>query len=169
MYQGIAGPAARDAVVKAIGEISPRRVLEVGCGWGDLAVRLEREIEAEVVAVDVSPRMVELAGAQGVDARVADVQSLPFDDGDFRLCDCQLDALPRGRSGPRALRARMHFVRVERRVLESTMTFADATAVRGYVASLVAHKHLAVRVPELAGPLVATRRNSVFVAEKARA
>ncbi len=63
----------------------------------------------------------------------------------------------------------MHFVRVERRVLESTMTFADATAVRGYVASLVAHKHLAVRVPELAGPLVATRRNSVFVAEKARA
>ncbi len=31
VYQGIAGPAARDAVVKAIGEISPRRVLEVGC------------------------------------------------------------------------------------------------------------------------------------------
>ena len=39
--------------------------------------------------VDVSPRMVELARARGVDARVGDVQELPFDDGSF---DCAVAA-----------------------------------------------------------------------------
>jgi SAM-dependent methyltransferase len=60
-----------------------------------------------------------------------------------------------------------HFVRVERRDLESTVTFQDADAARGYVASSIAHKHLAERVPADMGPLAATRRNSVFVAETA--
>jgi hypothetical protein len=38
--------------------------------------------------------------------------------------------------------------------------------VSGYIGSSVAHKHLADRVPELTGPLVATRRNTIFVATK---
>ena len=46
------------------------------------------------------------------------------------------------------------------------MTFADREAVRGYIGSSVAHKHLADLVPELSEPLVATRRNSIFVAHK---
>jgi len=58
-------------------------VLEVGCGWGELAQWIARETGADVVAVDLSPRMVELALEAGVDARVADVQQLPFDDGEF--------------------------------------------------------------------------------------
>ena len=75
VYEGIAGPDARDAVVEAIAETSPQRVLEVGCGWGDLAVRLGRELAVDVVAVDLSPRMVELACAQGVDARVGQLEA----------------------------------------------------------------------------------------------
>jgi hypothetical protein len=51
--------------------------------------------------------------------------------------------------------------------VESPLEFPDADAVRGYVASSIAHKHLAALVPELPGPLVATRRGTVFVAEKA--
>ena len=38
-----------------------------------------------MVAVDQSQRMVELTRERGIDARVADVQSLPFGDGEF---DC---------------------------------------------------------------------------------
>jgi ubiquinone/menaquinone biosynthesis C-methylase UbiE len=60
-------------------------VLEVGCGLGEFANRIEREIGAEVVAVDVSSRMVELARGRGINAMVADAQSLPFADGKF---DC---------------------------------------------------------------------------------
>jgi SAM-dependent methyltransferase len=61
----------------------PERVLEVGGGQGELAERMKRELGAEVTFVDQSPRMVELAQARGIDARVGDVQELPFADGSF--------------------------------------------------------------------------------------
>ena len=214
VYEGVSGPDARDLVVAAIAEVGSRRVLEVGCGWGDLPLRIANETGAAVTAVDLSPRMVELAFAQGVDARVADVQALPFADCafdcvtanwmlyhvpdlDLGLAELARVLVPGGRlvaatNGIRHLeelwslvgrdRTReqvrfltetaepflaRHFARVECRLAESTMTFADSEAVRRYAASSIAHKHLAARVPAFHGPLTATRRNSVFVAEKA--
>jgi SAM-dependent methyltransferase len=80
---GDEGPHA--VALRAIAEIRPDRVLEVGCGWGDFAVRIAAQTGAEVIALDLSPRMVELARERGVDARVGDVQELPFRDGEF---DC---------------------------------------------------------------------------------
>jgi SAM-dependent methyltransferase len=74
---------ARVPLIAAVVEAAPARVLEVGCGWGELAEMVAAETGAEVVATDLSPRMVELARERGVDARVADVQNLPFDDGEF--------------------------------------------------------------------------------------
>ena len=44
---------------------------------------MQRELGAEVTFVDLSPRMVELARARGVDAQEGDVQGLPFADGSF--------------------------------------------------------------------------------------
>lgn len=85
-YTGVhTGIDARHEIVRAASAAVPRRLLEVGCGWGELAVWLQRETGAEVVAIDLSPRMVELARSRGVDARVADVQALPFADASF---DC---------------------------------------------------------------------------------
>ena len=74
---------AQGAVFDAVAECGPRRVLEVGCGRGELAQRLVRYLGAEVTAVDTSPRMVELTRARGVDAVVADAEALPFADGTF--------------------------------------------------------------------------------------
>jgi SAM-dependent methyltransferase len=83
-FAGVGAPDdARIPLVAAVVEAGPRRVLEVGCGWGELAEWIGRETGAEVVAVDLSPRMVELARERGVDASVADVQSLPFPDQSF--------------------------------------------------------------------------------------
>jgi SAM-dependent methyltransferase len=79
------GPDAFDAAFAAVAEAEPRRVLEVGCGMGNFAERVARETTAEVVATDLSPRMVDLAQERGLDARVADVQELPFAAGEF---DC---------------------------------------------------------------------------------
>jgi SAM-dependent methyltransferase len=85
-YEGaVAAAAAVDAAFAAVVEARPARVLEVGCGWGEFAMRVRDELAADVVAVDLSPRMVELAQERGLDARVADVQALPFADGAF---DC---------------------------------------------------------------------------------
>jgi ubiquinone/menaquinone biosynthesis C-methylase UbiE len=74
---------ARVPLVAAVAEVQPQRVLEVGCGWGELAGWIASETGAEVVAVDLSPRMVELARTRGVDARVGDVTELSFADGEF--------------------------------------------------------------------------------------
>ncbi len=67
----------------AVSEVRRDRVLEVGCGEGELSERLAIELGAEVVALDQSPRMVELASARGIDASIGDVQELPFADGSF--------------------------------------------------------------------------------------
>ena len=80
---GHAGRDARDVVLDELRAVVPRRVLEVGCGWGELAARIQKELGCVVAALDLSPRMVELARGRGVDARVADVQDIPFEDGEF--------------------------------------------------------------------------------------
>src|SRR5207247_10358646 len=69
--------------------VGPRRVLEVGAGPGEFAERLGRDLGVEVIAADLSPRMVELARDRGVDARLGDVQELEFEDGSF---DCAVAA-----------------------------------------------------------------------------
>ena len=83
--QFLQGPDAFDVAFDVVSQLNPRRVLEVGCGMGNFAERVARETTAEVVATDLSPRMVELTRQRGLDARVADVESLPFADGEF---DC---------------------------------------------------------------------------------
>ena len=86
---GAEGPDAREVLFDAIAEARPRRILEVGCGEGELAERMQRELGATVVAIDQSPRMVEIAQARGVDARVGQAEDLQFEDGRF---DCVVAA-----------------------------------------------------------------------------
>lgn len=82
-YRAASGPDAREVALSAVAERRPADVLEVGCGEGELAERIARDLGARTVAVDQSPRMVELTSARGVDACIADVQQLPFPDGAF--------------------------------------------------------------------------------------
>ena len=83
------GPDPREIAFTAIAEVEPRRVLEVGSGEGELTERIRDELGCEVVAIDQSQRMVELTQQRGIDARLGDVQSLPFDDEEF---DCAVAA-----------------------------------------------------------------------------
>jgi SAM-dependent methyltransferase len=89
LYANTEGPDPRELAFQAVAEVRPTRVLEVGGGPGELAERIARELGCEVVMVDISPRMVELARQRGVDARVGDAQDLPFADGAF---DCVVAA-----------------------------------------------------------------------------
>lgn len=82
IYRDVTGPDARELAVQSVLEVQPNRVLEIGCGEGELAEQLTAEV-GSVVAIDQSARMVTLSAALGVDARVADVQSLPFPDASF--------------------------------------------------------------------------------------
>jgi SAM-dependent methyltransferase len=89
LYAKTEGPDPRELAFQAVAEAAPERVLEVGGGPGELAERILRELGCQVVMLDVSPRMVDLARARGVDARVGDVQELPFPDRQF---DCAVAA-----------------------------------------------------------------------------
>jgi SAM-dependent methyltransferase len=82
-YKSVAGIDARDVAFDAVRDTEPQRVLEVGCGEGEFSERLVRDLELQLVAIDQSPRMVELTAARGIDARLADVQKLPFEDREF--------------------------------------------------------------------------------------
>jgi SAM-dependent methyltransferase len=82
-YRELTGLTAPEIAFRAVEEITPSRMLEVGCGWGDFSARVAAELGVAVLAIDISPRMVELARERGVDARVGDVQELPFEDGVF--------------------------------------------------------------------------------------
>jgi SAM-dependent methyltransferase len=63
--------------------VGDARVLEVGCGTGVMAERIDALPGVTLVATDFSPRFVELTAARGIDARQADICYLPFDDASF--------------------------------------------------------------------------------------
>lgn len=203
------GPDPYAVVFAAVAEAEPRDVLEVGCGRGELAERMSRELAARVVALDQSERMIELTAARGVETFLGDVVALPFDDGSF---DCAVAAwmlyhasdLDRALAElRRVLRPRgllvvatssernlgevwelvgeigapggdftvekaaapllRHFMRVERRDIFGTVTFADRPAAYSYLAA-TASPALADGLPdEFDRPLVARRRLAVFV------
>ena len=81
----VSGDQPEEIAFAAVAEARPARVLDVGCGLGDITERFVEELGADVKAVDVSARMVELTRARGIDAQEADADRLPFGDGEF---DC---------------------------------------------------------------------------------
>jgi len=89
------GPGEAASTARALAFLPPlaagQRVLDIGCGSGAQTLDLLRSTPARVVAVDRHPpfvaRLVERAAALGyadrVDARIADMNHLPFADGSF--------------------------------------------------------------------------------------
>lgn len=78
----------RRLILELLGEVKGLRVLDVGCGDGELAVALS-ELGGEVVGVDLSPAMIEAAERRAqksglkVAFKVASAQKLPFRDAQF--------------------------------------------------------------------------------------
>ena len=70
-----------EPVLDLLAPLAGERVLDLGCGDGVLTRKI-CEAGCAVVAVDSSPEQVAAARAQGLDARVENAESLPFD-GEF--------------------------------------------------------------------------------------
>ena len=83
VYATSEGPSALDVAFDAVAEAAPSRVLEVGGGEGELAGRILSELGCELVGIEQSERMVEIQRAQGIDARLGDVQELSFGGEEF--------------------------------------------------------------------------------------
>ena len=82
-YVNAEGDNPWELALEAVRAASPRRVLEVGGGEGELAERIVQDLGVELVGIDQSEGMVAEQRGRGIDARVGDVQELPFEDGEF--------------------------------------------------------------------------------------
>lgn len=82
-YDYATGPDARHMAFEAVAQAQPARVLEIGCGAGELAQRIQRELGCQITACDLSPHMAALTVDRGVSALVADAQHLPFGNETF--------------------------------------------------------------------------------------
>src|SRR5262245_26032850 len=77
----VEGMCDEDVLRERLRALRPRRLLDVGAGPAGLSVWAQAVLGSRVVALDSSPRMVELARAAGVAAVQGDMRALPFPDG----------------------------------------------------------------------------------------
>lgn len=83
-------------LLSRIGAERPRRVVDLGCGPGNLTVQLARRWpEAVIEALDSSPEMVAAARQRGVDATIGDLRSWrPQRDTDVVLSNAAVQWVP---------------------------------------------------------------------------
>ena len=93
-----AGGPDLDAMLAAAELEGPERVLDVGCGPGHTALAFAARA-AEVVALDLTPSMLEVAGHLAAERGLANVRfgrgdasALPFGTGDFDVVTSRLSA-----------------------------------------------------------------------------
>ncbi|MGY3264458.1 class I SAM-dependent methyltransferase [Lysobacter sp. HA35] len=89
-------PFARDLAARV--DASARDVLETAAGTGALTREIAARLpDARIIATDLSAPMLDVAhhepGVAGVRWRVADAQSLPFDDDTFDAVLCQFGVM----------------------------------------------------------------------------
>ena len=80
---------AADPILDAIGDVTGRRVLDVGCGTGDLAASAIAR-GAQVTGVDFAPSMIDIASGKVPNATfmVGDAENLELDDCSFDAALC---------------------------------------------------------------------------------
>jgi trans-aconitate methyltransferase len=144
----VEGIDADELTFELIAAAAPPRMLDVGCGMGELSERVAHELGVRVTAIDFSERMVELSRARGVNARLADVHTFGPDNGD--------DLLAR------------RFRSVERHDAIGSAVFPDAASVRRFIAMTITRAHLADRVPDFEGELRTRSDHVAFVAREPR-
>ena len=69
---------ARDVILDEVRASGAESVLEMGCGWGELAFRLASETGEPVTASDLSPRMVDAGPVVPAERRCDLVTEAPF-------------------------------------------------------------------------------------------
>lgn len=83
-------------LLSRVGAREPRRVVDLGCGAGNLTLQLARRWPGAVIeALDNSPEMVDAATERGIDATLTDLQSWkPRRDTDVVVSNSALQWVP---------------------------------------------------------------------------
>ena len=90
-YAGLP-PEPRFAIVAEIfSQLEGDRLLDIGCGDGDISLLLRERVQAkQVFGIDISHEAVSVAQGKGIEARQLDIDEgdLPFEDDYFDLIYC---------------------------------------------------------------------------------
>lgn len=87
-----AAQAAKKAHLAAKLDLAPgQRVLDIGCGWGGLAIDLARQHQVEVAGITLSTEQVALASARAAAAGLGD--RVTFELRDYRDVEGQFDRI----------------------------------------------------------------------------
>lgn len=79
------GSAETTALLLRLSGVTPRRILDVGCGTGASAIQLARLTGARVTGVDLHQPFLDALPGTGVEPVRASMDDLPFPDGAFDL------------------------------------------------------------------------------------
>lgn len=77
------GESPQDIAIAALRASGAREVLEIGCGRGQFAERMQAELGVHVLATDQSEAMVRATARRGVRSELADAGDLPYADDTF--------------------------------------------------------------------------------------
>jgi ubiquinone/menaquinone biosynthesis C-methylase UbiE len=80
-----------DDVLHKLSQFSFNKLLDVGCGTGNLLSLIYNKYEVQLSGVDLSPNMLDIALdklGEKADLRWGDSENLPFEDGSFDMVTC---------------------------------------------------------------------------------
>jgi len=80
-----------DDILKRLDQFSFNKLLDVGCGTGNLLSFISSKYDTQIAGIDLSPNMLEIARkklGEKADLRVEDSENLPFDDSTFDIVTC---------------------------------------------------------------------------------
>jgi ubiquinone/menaquinone biosynthesis C-methylase UbiE len=80
-----------ESVINKLDELSFTKLLDVGCGTGNLLKLISSRYDVQLAGVDLTPKMLNITRIKlgdEVDLKVADSEELPFDDNKFDMVIC---------------------------------------------------------------------------------
>lgn len=90
-YAGLAPEPRFAEIIKIFRQLKGERLLDIGCGDGDITLLLKENSGArEVFGIDIAPEAVAAAQGKGIKAYKLDIdeEQLPFEEGYFDLIYC---------------------------------------------------------------------------------
>ncbi|MCZ3365230.1 MULTISPECIES: class I SAM-dependent methyltransferase [Methanobacterium] len=90
-YYGKHANALYNTVLQKLNQFSFNKLLDVGCGTGNLLSLISSKYEVQIVGIDLSPEMLNIARNkldETADLRLCDSESLPFNDNSFDMVIC---------------------------------------------------------------------------------
>jgi ubiquinone/menaquinone biosynthesis C-methylase UbiE len=80
-----------DEIVSRVMNVKPKRVLDLGCGTGNVLMRLEKHEELKLHGLDLSENMIEIAKknlSDRVELKIGDSEDIPWQDEAFDVVVC---------------------------------------------------------------------------------